>query len=44
MLVFKACALLSYPSEDMRRALPEIAEIVRTAPLLDPLAATISWR
>ena len=37
MLVFKAfSALLSYPSEDMRRALPEIAEIVRTAPLLDP--------
>lgn len=38
MLIFKAfSALLSYPSEDMRRALPEIAEIVRTAPLLDPL-------
>jgi nitrate reductase delta subunit len=37
MLVFKAfSAMLSYPSEDMRRALPEIAEIVRTAPLLDP--------
>lgn len=37
MLIFKAfSALLSYPSEDMRRALPEIAEIVRTAPLLDP--------
>lgn len=38
MLIFKAfSALLSYPSEDMREALPEIAEIIRTTPLLDPL-------
>ena len=37
MLLFKAfSALLSYPSEGMRQALPEIADIVRTAPLLDP--------
>jgi nitrate reductase delta subunit len=37
VLIFKAfSALLSYPSEEMRRALPEVAEIVRTTPLLDP--------
>ena len=37
MLIFKSfSALLSYPSEEIRRALPEIAEIVRTTPLLDP--------
>ncbi len=36
MLVFKVfSAVLSYPSQDMRRALPEIAEIIRTEPLLD---------
>ncbi len=36
MLLFKAfSALLSYPSEDMRQALSEIADIVRAAPLLD---------
>jgi nitrate reductase delta subunit len=35
MLVFKALsALLSYPSEDMRRALPEIADVARTSPLV----------
>lgn len=37
MLLFKALsALLSYPSEDMRQALPEIAKVVSTASLLDP--------
>lgn len=37
MLLFKAfSALLSYPAEDMRQALPEIAEIVRTTAVLDP--------
>lgn len=37
MLVFRAfSALLSYPSADMRRALPEIAEVVRSTPLLAP--------
>ena len=35
MIIFKAfSALLSYPSEDMRRALPEIADVVRATPLL----------
>ena len=35
MILFKAfSALLSYPSEDMRRALPEIADVIRAAPLL----------
>lgn len=35
MLVFKAfSALLSYPSEEMRRALPEIAAAISAAPLL----------
>jgi len=35
MIIFKAfSALLSYPSEDMRRALPEIADVVRDTPLL----------
>ena len=35
MIIFKAfSALLSYPSEDMRRALPEIADVIRAAPLL----------
>jgi nitrate reductase delta subunit len=33
MIVFRALsALLSYPSEEMRRALPEIAEVIRAAP------------
>lgn len=37
MIVFRALsALLSYPSEDMRRALPEIAEVIRTAPIVAP--------
>ena len=37
MLVFRAfSALLSYPSEEMRRALPEIADVIRTAPLVAP--------
>ena len=32
MIVFRALsALLSYPTEDMRRALPEIAEVIRAA-------------
>lgn len=36
MLIFKALsALLSYPSHDMRQALPEIAEVVRATPLID---------
>ena len=35
MLIFKAfSALLSYPSEEMRQALPEIADLVRTSPLV----------
>jgi nitrate reductase delta subunit len=35
IVLFKAfSALLSYPSTEMREALPEIAEIVRTSPLL----------
>ena len=35
MLVFRALsALLSYPTEHVRQALPEIAEVVRTTPLL----------
>lgn len=35
MLVFKALStLISYPSEDMRQALPEIAGVVRTSPLV----------
>ena len=35
MLLFKALsALLAYPSRDMRAALPEIAEVIRTATLL----------
>ena len=37
MLLFKAfSALLSYPSEDLRRALPEIADVIRTAPIVEP--------
>jgi nitrate reductase delta subunit len=35
MIVFKALsALLSYPSEEMRHALPEIAGVIRATPLL----------
>lgn len=35
MLLFRALsALLSYPSSDMRQALPEIADVVRAAPVL----------
>ncbi|HWB49869.1 MAG TPA: nitrate reductase molybdenum cofactor assembly chaperone [Stellaceae bacterium] len=37
MLLFRALsALLSYPSQDMRQALPEIAEVVRATPLVKP--------
>jgi len=35
MLIFKAfSALLSYPCEDMRQAMPEIAGVVRASPLI----------
>jgi nitrate reductase molybdenum cofactor assembly chaperone NarJ/NarW len=35
MLVFKAfSALLSYPDQEMRRALPEIADVIRESPLI----------
>ncbi|MBN9547903.1 MAG: nitrate reductase molybdenum cofactor assembly chaperone [Alphaproteobacteria bacterium] len=35
MLIFKALsALLSYPNEEMRQALPEIAEVVCTSPIV----------
>jgi nitrate reductase delta subunit len=38
MLIFRALsALLSYPSEDLRQALPEIARVVRTSPLISPV-------
>ena len=41
MIVFKALsALLSYPSEDMRLALPAISDAIRTAPIV----ATIEQR
>jgi nitrate reductase molybdenum cofactor assembly chaperone NarJ/NarW len=37
LLLFRALsALLSYPSRDMRQALPEITEVVRSTPLLAP--------
>ena len=37
MLVFKAfSALLSYPTEEMRRALPEIADAIRRSPFVGP--------
>jgi nitrate reductase delta subunit len=37
MIVFRALsALLSYPSEEMRRALPEIAEVIRAASIVTP--------
>ncbi|TAN00888.1 MAG: nitrate reductase molybdenum cofactor assembly chaperone [Rhizobiaceae bacterium] len=48
MLTFKAfSALLSYPSEEMRQALPEIAEVVHASPLVaarerDALSALIA--
>ena len=35
MLIFKAfSALLSYPTEEMRQALPEIADLIRASPLV----------
>jgi len=35
MILFRALsALLSYPTEDLRRALPEIAEAIRASPLI----------
>ncbi len=37
MLLFRAfSALLSYPSDEMRQALPEIAAVVKAAPLVQP--------
>lgn len=37
MLIFKAfSALLSYPTEDMREALPEIADAIGRSPLVGP--------
>jgi nitrate reductase delta subunit len=37
MIVFRALsALLSYPSEEMRRALPEIADTIRTTSIVTP--------
>lgn len=37
MLVFRAfSALLSYPSEDMRQALPQIADVIASSPLVAP--------
>ena len=37
MIVFRALsALLSYPSEEMRQALPEIADVIRAAPIVAP--------
>jgi len=37
MIVFRALsALLSYPSEEMRQALPEIAEVIRQASIVRP--------
>lgn len=38
MIVFRALsALLSYPSEEMRQALPDIAEVIRAAPIVMPV-------
>ena len=35
MLTFKAfSALLSYPSQELRQALPEIADVIRGSPLV----------
>ena len=40
MLLFRAfSALLSYPSAEMRQALPEIADVVRSAPLVSTARA-----
>ena len=37
MILFRALsALLSYPSEEMRQALPAIADVIRSAPLVAP--------
>ena len=37
ILLFKAfSALLSYPAVEMRQALPEIADVIRTSPLVAP--------
>jgi nitrate reductase molybdenum cofactor assembly chaperone NarJ/NarW len=37
MIILRALgALLCYPREDMRRALPEIADAIRTSPLIGP--------
>jgi nitrate reductase delta subunit len=37
MLLFKALsALLSYPTEEMRQALPNIADVMRASPLVEP--------
>ena len=37
MILFRALsALLSYPSKEMRRALPEIADVIRAAPIVAP--------
>ena len=37
MIVFRALsALLSYPSAEMRQALPEIADVIRAAPIVAP--------
>jgi nitrate reductase delta subunit len=37
MLLFRAMsALLSYPSEEMRKALPEIADVIGTSSLVEP--------
>jgi nitrate reductase molybdenum cofactor assembly chaperone NarJ/NarW len=37
VILFRALsALLSYPSEEMRQALPEIADVVRNTPLVAP--------
>jgi nitrate reductase molybdenum cofactor assembly chaperone NarJ/NarW len=37
MIILRALgALLSYPREDVRRALPEIADTIRTSPLIAP--------
>lgn len=36
-LLFKAfSALLSYPSEDLRRAFPEIAGVIKASPIVEP--------
>ena len=39
MIMFRALsALLSYPSKEMQRALPEIADVIRNAPTMAPAA------